>query len=87
MSSYSSAKALLSSMRENPYKKQLTNTLLTLSVSALLITNGIFLYQAQDELKGVDNSKYDQFRWGAGILQLILGILLVLYIIYSFFSS
>jgi uncharacterized membrane protein len=81
------ARRMLSSMRENPYKKQLMNTLMFLTIGALTITVGAFLVQDQNTLKEIDNSKTNDFKYWTGVITIIVGCLIVLYLIYSFFSA
>ena len=83
----SSARAYLSALRENPYKKQLMNTLMFLTVGALTITVGAFLVEDQSIIKDLDNNKTSDFKYWTGISSIILGCLIVLYIIYSFFAA
>lgn len=81
------ARRMLSSMRENPYKKQLINTLMFLTIGALTITVGAFLVQDQNTLKDIDNSKTNDFKYWTGVVTIIVGCLIVLYLIYSFFAT
>jgi len=83
----SSARAYLSALRENPYKKQLMNTLMFLTIGALTITVGAFLVDDQNTLKDIDNSKTNDFKYWTGVITIIVGCLIVLYLIYSFFSA
>lgn len=83
----SAARAYLSSLRENPYKRQLMNTLMLLTVGAITITVGAFLVDDQNTLKNIDNSKTSDFKYWTGVITIILGCLIVLYLIYSFFSG
>jgi uncharacterized membrane protein len=81
------ARRMLSSMRENPYKKQLMNTLLFLTIGALTITVGAFLVDDQNTLKSIDNSKTNDFKYWTGVITIVLGCLIILYLIYSFFAT
>ena len=83
----SAARAYLSSIRENPYKRQLMNTLMLLTVGALTITVGAFLVDDQNTLKDIDNSKTNDFKYWTGVITIIVGCLIVLYLIYSFFNT
>jgi uncharacterized BrkB/YihY/UPF0761 family membrane protein len=85
MSAY--ARKYLSDLRENPYKKQLLNTLMFLTVGALTITVGAFLVDDQNSLKTADPSKTSDFKYWTGVITIILGCLIVLYLIYSFFAA
>ena len=81
------ARRMLSSMRENPYKKQLMNTLMFLTIGALTITVGAFLVQDQNTLKEIDNSKTNDFKYWTGVITIVVGCLIILYLIYSFFAT
>jgi len=81
------ARRMLSSLRENPYKKQLMNTLMFLTIGALTITVGAFLVQDQNTLKEIDNSKTNDFKYWTGVITIVLGCLIILYLIYSFFAT
>jgi uncharacterized BrkB/YihY/UPF0761 family membrane protein len=81
------ARRMLSSMRENPYKKQLVNTLMFLTVGAFVITIGAIVVDDQGIIKTADNSKTSDFKYWTGITSIVLGCLVILYLIYSFFAS
>ena len=83
----SAARAYLSSLRENPHKRQLMNTLMFLTIGALTITVGAFLVDDQNTLKTEAPSKTNDFKYWTGVITIILGCLIILYLIYSFFSA
>lgn len=83
----SSLRSYARAFSENPYKKQLMNTLMALVFGAVTITAGAFLVDDQNLLKTADNSKTSEFRYYSGITCIVLGSLIVLYIMYSFFNA
>ena len=88
MSSYARmARDYLATQRENPYKKQLMNTLMFLTIGAIIITVGSFLVDDQNIIKDLDNSKTSDFKYWSGVISIVLGCLIVLYLIYSFFAA
>ena len=85
----SSARAYLSSLRENPYKRQLINTLMSFVIAAITITVGAFLVDDQNIIKSgnCDSSKVSDFRYWSGVISIVFGCLIILYVIYSFFRN
>uniref|UniRef100_A0A6C0D5F4 Uncharacterized protein n=1 Tax=viral metagenome TaxID=1070528 RepID=A0A6C0D5F4_9ZZZZ len=83
MASY--ARSYLSSLREDPMKKKLMNTLGAIVVSIIFIVSGSFLIMDQKTIGDLDNSKKDDFHYYSGVVNIVLGILIALYILYSLF--
>ena len=88
MSSYgASARSYMSSLRGDPVKKKLMNTLLAIVMSLIYIVSGSFLVMDQNTLKDLDNSKSDDFHYYTGIANIVLGVLIILYIFWNIFAG
>lgn len=84
MASY--ARSYLSSLREDPAKKKLMNTLGAIVVSIFTITSGSFLVIDQGIIKKeISNDKTSDFHYYTGIANIVLGVLLALYLMYNIF--
>ena len=83
MASY--ARSYLSSLREDPMKKKLMNTLGAIVVAIIYIVSGSFIIVDQKIIKDLDNSKKDDFHYFSGVFNVILGVLIGLYLLYSIF--
>jgi len=77
----------LAALGTNPAKKEVLTYIGGLILSAFLIATGAFLIQDEATIKGLDSTKTSTMNNTLGSIQVVVGSLVVLYLVFRFFTK
>ena len=77
----------LARLGQDPAKKEIMTYIGGIIIAAFSITSGAFLIDDQRKLTDLDKDKANVTNFWLGSIQVVIGALVVLYLIFRFFTS
>ena len=77
----------MGSLGTNPAKKEVITYIGGLILAAFFITSGAFLIQDQTTINSLDSTKSSAINNTLGGIQIVVGSLVVLYLLFKFFTT